>query len=65
MFAFGRPVRGGLFGRHPSLTELDAGNLRMSTDFRSVYATMIKDWMGYDDTRTILRGEFPTLRMFA
>ena len=65
MFAFGRPVRGGLLGRHPSLTDLDAGNLRMTTDFRSVYATMIKDWMGYDDTRAILRGEFPTLRMIA
>ena len=64
MYAFGRPVRGNLYVRFPSLTELDAGNLRMTTDFRSVYSTMIKEWMGYDDTRTILRGEFATLPMF-
>lgn len=37
----------------------------MTTDFRSVYATMIKEWMGYEDTKTILKGDFPTLGIFA
>jgi hypothetical protein len=31
--------------------DLDDGNL-MTTDFRRVYATMIKEWLGYDDTAT-------------
>jgi uncharacterized protein (DUF1501 family) len=39
--------------------------LKMTTDFRSVYATMIKEWMGYEDTKTILKGDFPTLGLFA
>ena len=61
----GRQERqGGLYGRHPSLTDLDAGNLKMTTDFRSVYATVIKEWLGYDDTKAILKGDFPALGVF-
>lgn len=65
MFVLGKHVKGGLHGRHPSLTDLDAGNLRMTTDFRRVYATLIKEWMGYEDTRILLKGDFPTLGLFA
>jgi len=65
LFVAGKKVKGGLYGKHPSLTELDAGNLKMTTDFRSVYATMIKEWMGYEDTKTLLKGDFPTLGLFA
>jgi len=36
----------------------------MTTDFRAVYATMIRDWMGYDDTKAILKGDFPPLDLF-
>ena len=32
-------------GGYPSLTDLDDGNLRMSTGFRSVYATALSDWL--------------------
>ncbi len=65
MFVFGKGVKGGLYGKHPSLTELDDGNLIKTTDFRNVYATLIEEWMGYPDSETILKGEFPTLGMFA
>ena len=65
MFIVGKHVTGGFYGEHPSLTDLDEGDLEMTTDFRSVYATMIKEWMGYDDTRSVLRGDFPTLGVFA
>jgi uncharacterized protein (DUF1501 family) len=65
MFVFGHKVKGGFYGEHPSLTDLDEGDLRMTTDFRSVYATMIKEWMGYEDSKTILKGDFPTLGVFA
>jgi uncharacterized protein (DUF1501 family) len=64
MFVIGRGVKGGLYGRHPSLTDLDDGNLKMTTDFRSVYATMIDGWLGYRDTQTVLKGAFRTLDMF-
>ena len=50
----------------PSLDDLDDnGDLKMTVDFRRVYATMIKEWMGYDDTKTILKGDFPTLGVIA
>ena len=65
MFIVGRGVKGGLYGQHPSLTDLDDGNLKMTTDFRRVYATMIKEWLGYDDTRLVLKGAFDPLRLFA
>ena len=66
MFIVGKTVKGGVYGRHPSLADLDEnGNLKFTTDFRRVYATMIKEWMGYDDTRSLLRGDFATLGAFA
>jgi uncharacterized protein (DUF1501 family) len=67
MFIFGKhdKIKGGLYGRPPSLTDLDDGNLKMTTDFRRVYATSIKEWLGYDDTDTILKGRFDTLGAFA
>jgi uncharacterized protein (DUF1501 family) len=46
MLLIGAKVRGGLASKHPSLTDLDAGDLKMTTDFRSVYATLLEDWLG-------------------
>ena len=65
MFIFGTGVEGGMYSRHPSLTDLDDGNLKMTTDFRRVYATMIEEWLGYADTASILRGDFQPLGVFA
>jgi hypothetical protein len=36
----------------------------MTTDFRRVYATMIREWLGFDDTATILKGRFEPVGMF-
>ena len=65
MFVIGSGVRGGLHGRHPSLTDLDDGNLKMTTDFRRVYATMIEKWLGVHDSASILKGSFESLPLFA
>ena len=64
MFIVGKHVKGGFFGRAPSLTDLDDGNLKMTTDFRSVYATMIKEWLAYDDTQAVLKERFEPLGVF-
>lgn len=64
MFVIGETVKGGQYGQPPSLTELDDGNLIYTTDFRRVYATMVKEWLGYEDTASLLRGEFATLDIF-
>jgi uncharacterized protein (DUF1501 family) len=65
MFVVGKGVKGGLYGQHPSLTDLDDGNMKMTTDFRRVYATMIKEWLGYDHPEAILKGRFEPLGVFA
>ena len=65
MFVVGKGVKGGFVGQHPSLTDLDDGNLKMTTDFRRVYATMIEEWLGYRDTQAILKGRFEPLGVFA
>ena len=65
MFIFGKGIKGGLHGQHPSLTDLDDGNLKMTTDFRRVYATAIQEWLGYQDTQAVLKGTFEPLGVFA
>ena len=64
MFLIGQGVHGGVYGAYPSLTDLDNGNLRMSTDFRSVYASALTDWLGVDST-AILGGDWAKLPVFA
>jgi uncharacterized protein (DUF1501 family) len=60
MFLIGGDVKGGIYGDHPSLTDLDFGNLKWHTDFRSVYATILENWLGVSST-PILGASFNTL----
>ncbi len=46
LFVAGTGVKGGLYGSQPSLTDLDQGDLKFSTDFRSVYATLAEKVLG-------------------
>ena len=46
LFLAGSPVRGGMVGTHPSLTDLHDGDLKHHTDFRQVYAALIERWFG-------------------
>ena len=62
-FVIGNAVKGGMYGKPPSLSELVLGdNLQSTTDFRRVYATLINDWLGADAT-TVLGQPFETLGM--
>ena len=45
MFVLGGRVKPGLFGKHPSLADLDRGDLKFNTDFRSVYGTVLDSWL--------------------
>jgi uncharacterized protein (DUF1501 family) len=66
MFTVGNRVKGGHYGKIPSLTTLDPGdNLLYTTDFRRVYATMIEGWLGYKNTQDLLKGKFESFDMFA
>ncbi len=57
MFLFGPMVKGGVHGKHPSLTDLDQGDLKYGTDFRGVYASILENWLKAD-SRKILEGTF-------
>jgi uncharacterized protein (DUF1501 family) len=60
MFLIGGPVAPGIHGPHPSLTDLDQGDLRFHVDFRSVYATVLEQWIGIP-SQAILGGRFPAV----
>jgi uncharacterized protein (DUF1501 family) len=53
MFLLGAGVRGGLYGEPPSLTDLDDGDLRHTTDFRDVYATLLADVLGAEPEKLL------------
>jgi uncharacterized protein (DUF1501 family) len=48
LFVIGDRVKGGFFGEQPSLTDLDNGDLKATTDFRDVYGTVLRDVLGAD-----------------
>jgi len=53
-FVVGNAVRGGMYGKPPSLSELVLGdNLASTTDFRRVYATLIQEWLGADAAKVL------------
>lgn len=65
LFALGGGVRGGLYGTAPLLTadpqnptlENNASDVRYESDFRSVYAKVIDNWLGGDSVG-VLGGNF-------
>ncbi len=64
MFALGHGVKGGLYGDHPSLSNLDEGDLRHAVDFRSVYATVLEDWLGVS-SKSVLGASYDRLGFIA
>ncbi|HTU69501.1 MAG TPA: DUF1501 domain-containing protein [Candidatus Baltobacteraceae bacterium] len=64
LFMIGGGVKGGLYGQMPDLSDTNMGNVRYSTDFRSVYATVLERWLGRP-SQTILAGNFSQLPVLA
>ncbi len=60
MFVLGGTAKPGLFGKYPSLTDLDYGDLKFNTDFRSVYGTVLDQWL-HAPSQIILGRKFPGL----
>jgi len=64
MYVIGEPVKGGHYGEPPSLTNLDAdGNLKFTTDFRRVYATLIEGWLQHE-SKVLLGGDFKAFPLY-
>jgi uncharacterized protein (DUF1501 family) len=53
LFVAGPGIKGGLIGKHPSLSDLDDGDLKYHTDFRRLYATLLDQWLGCDSTAVL------------
>jgi uncharacterized protein (DUF1501 family) len=51
VFVLGPAVTGGFFGEQPSLTDLDDGDLKATTDFRDVFGTVLASVLGADPAR--------------
>lgn len=57
MFLAGSPVNAGLIGAHPSLADLEDGDLKYHTDFRQVYACVLEKWLGWESAN-VLGGQY-------
>ena len=64
LFVAGGRVKTGLIGKHPSLTDLDDGDLKFTTDFRSVYASLLENWLGVA-SEPVLGGKFEPVKLTA
>lgn len=63
LFLMGGKLRKpGLFNGLPDLRTLDDGDLAWQIDFRQIYASLLRDWLGADD-EAVLRGRFGRLAL--
>ena len=53
VFMLGAPVKGGFYGAQPSLADLDVGDLKFTTDFRDVYATLLDKVLDTDPGKVL------------
>ena len=60
LFVAGPGIKGGAVGKHPSLSDLDTGDLKYHTDFRRVYAALLDNWLGCD-SKAILGDRYEKL----
>jgi uncharacterized protein (DUF1501 family) len=60
LFVAGPGMKGGVVGKHPSLSDLDSDDLKFHTDFRRVYASLLDGWLGCD-SKAVLGTKWETL----
>lgn len=60
----GGGLRGGLYGDHPSLTELDGDSPRFLIDYRCVLRTLLHEWLGLD-AKAVLGGDYESIGVLA
>jgi uncharacterized protein (DUF1501 family) len=53
VFIAGGPVKGGFYGDEPSLTDLNDGDLKVTTDFRDIYHELLSHTLDSDPTPSI------------
>lgn len=61
LWLLGSGVSAGIVGDHPSLSDLDDGDLKYGIDFRSVYGGLLEDWLGTPAASIIGSSDFKRL----
>jgi uncharacterized protein (DUF1501 family) len=66
MFVFGKGVKTSIIGKNPDLNDLDRNGVKMQTDFRQVYATLLTDWLKASKAEvvSVLLREFVNVPIF-
>ena len=64
VFLFGGALGSTIFGNHPSLVDLDEGDLKHLVDYRCVYADLLKNWLDIEPKR-ILGDTFELIGLFS
>ncbi|MFC0184442.1 DUF1501 domain-containing protein [Pseudarcicella hirudinis] len=67
LFVFGNAVKTQMIGKNPNLKDLDNNNIKLQTDFRQVYASILTDWMGASEAtvKTILLDKTFSIYLFS
>lgn len=63
VFLAGAPVKGGLLGDPSNLSEV-GGDLKVQCDFRSIYATILNQWLNVE-AKSVLAEDYSTLPIFS
>lgn len=63
VFLAGGKLKGGLFGKHPDLTDLDQDAPKHHIDYRQVYATALDRWLGFPSD-AVLGAQYSPLDLF-
>ena len=63
-FVVGNRIAGGFYGEQPSLTDLVADDLRVTTDFRDIYGTLLERGLGADSGASLgtWKGRLPLFK---
>lgn len=56
LMVFGPMVKAGVLNDHPSLSDLESGDLKYTTDFRNVYGGILGGWLKADPKKILTRG---------
>jgi uncharacterized protein (DUF1501 family) len=63
VFVCGSKIDKALVGKHPSLKDLDQGDLKYQIDYRSIYNELLENWLGVD-AASIVKSKPKRIKLF-
>ena len=64
VFVYGANLKQkGIYNNTPDLSNLDEGDIKYTVDFRSIYATILNNWLGVNNSSILLKKNFPLLKI--